>query len=280
MKLIRLLTLFAATACLVSCGQKPSASSDNTTTPVNPDSTSTSPTPATANPQPQDEPTPGAISSPWVFDGNRVITKIVFTSNEGEYVSNYEYDSKGRLTKTTSVFSNGLTSIAEHDYNTMTGKFSDTWDDGSNDSWTSTFKADNNGRITYEKTVKDPENTYEKINNYNDKGQLTEVLNIFTDTVTTYYSWNENGNLDVLSDENWECGFTYGDIQNTRHQPFSMSGLDLAASSVNAHFPTSENGDGWSSSLSYELNQDGTINKVTSTGEDSKSVYSYTYGTL
>lgn len=279
MKLIKLLTLFAATACLVSCGQKPSASSSNTTS--SPDSTSTTETPATVNTQPQDEPTPETISSPWVFDGNRVVTKIeVITTEGGKSVSNYEYDSKGRLTKTTSTLSNGLTSIEEYDYTTMTGKFSDAWDDGSSSSWTSTFKADPSGRIIYERITKDSQDPYETIHNYNDKGQLTEVLNIFGDTVTTYYSWTEDGDLLVLSDVNWECGFSYGDIQNTRHQPFSMIGTGLVGSSVNTHFPISENGDGWSNSLSYELNEDGTINKVTSIGEDGKSVSTYTYGTL
>ncbi len=268
MKLIKLLTLSAATACLVSCGQKPSASSNNDTTSAPADTLKEAPAPK-----------PEAISSPWVFDGNKVIAKIEVSSKDDNASYDYEYDSKGRMTKSTSVTWEG-TLIAQRDYSTMTGSFSET-SNGNTNTWTSTFKADTNGRITYEKSSTGNETTCL----FDDKGQLTFKLGSRNDT--TYYNWDDKGMLQSTTIFEYSKRFSYADTPNSHHQPFFLPDGKVALEHTSAisHLPSAIQGDGWSVECQYEFNQDGTIDKITCQSvclgkKTDKTVLKYTYATL
>ncbi len=243
MKLIGLLTTLAATACLVSCGQKSNTNNNNTSAPAD----TLKEAPATQ---------PETISSPWVFDGNKVISKIEVSSKDDNALYEYQYDSKGRMTKSTSVTWEG-TIIAERDYSTMTGSFSET-SDGNTNTWTSTFNVDHNGRITHEKSSNGDETTCQ----FNDKGQLTLILGSQNDT--TYYNWDDKDLLSNTTIFGYSLTFSYSDTPNSLHQPFFIpdSKVALERTSVISRFPSAIQGDGWSVELQYEFNQDGTIDKI------------------
>ncbi len=279
MKLIRFTMMFAVAACLVGCGQKQGASAEsgNAT-----DSVSQSEETATA-PEKSDE-----AMSPWVFDGNRVLKSVVSADEYNEYVYEFEYDSKGRLTKIAEKSDTG-TSYDVYDYAAGTGYNLSVSGVSRDTLWTFIFKADERGHVVYKKESLGGE----KKRTFNDKGQLVNDWE-GGGRGDVKFTWDENGKLSKTSsvdvhNEDYDLDtFQYG-AENTHHQPFYLPGfLDFDCTSVVSHFPTAkisqleplegeEEGD--EDHYKYEFNEDGTIKKVTVVSWN-ETTYTYTYGTL
>ncbi len=277
MKLTRFTMMFAAVACLVGCGQKSGASTESGNAD---ESAAQSAETATAKEE-SNEP-----MSPWVFDGNRVVKSVVRADEYGDDVYEFEYDSKGRLTKIATKSDSG-TSYDVYDYAAGTGYHLCSNGD-TLDTWV--FEADEKGHIVYQKESKG----WGEKRTFNDKGQLVNYWK-GGGAGDTKFTWDDNGKLiktSSVGSNQEDCDlykFEYG-AENTHHQPFYLLNfLGFDCTSVVSHFPTAQisqleplEGEEEGEDIDryqYEFNEDGTINKVTVISWR-ETTYTYTYGTL
>lgn len=214
-------------------------------------------------------------SSPWVFDGSRVVSMIKI--NKGSDYISYEYDSKGRMTKRHDTdnwceeaydFSNGIRTKRRGKSEKL-----------------SIFRSDAYGRIVYGEHSTEDE--YLRERKYDSKGRiLSEEIICGDRNDRTTYTWDEKGRLIKIEVKDSEgdlrelINIVYSDIPNTLHQPFECKYIGIENSNVLTYFPcliTCKGNDGEKAyEFSYEFNNDGTINKETINNK----TYTYTYGTL
>ena len=288
MKLTRFTMMFAAVACLVGCGQKSGASTES----GNADESAQQTVEATSaneiaaqteEPSTAEEEESGdydLITSPCVFDGNRVVTKIKCNNNDAlEQVYEYEYDGRGRLMIITEKWDNVEKKHEEYVYPTGDGfrEYVPPESEGTN--WKSEdfkFSSDEFGRITFRENRYEggPEEEYK----YNDKGQIVQLL---SDGYPDAYTWDEKGRMVEITGSEIHVTYRYGDVENKHHQPFFIdSFIDFEYTSAVSYFPTSAVCGDSHYKYQYEFNEDGTLKRVTEECEIYKQIYEYTYGTL
>ncbi len=289
MKLIRFTMMFAVAACLVSCGQKASSSTESGNATDSAQQTAEASPADDSAAQQTEEATPAEeeesddydlITSPCVFDGNRVVTVIKCNNNDAlEQVYEYDYDGRGRLMIIKEKQDNEEVRHEEYVYPTGDGIREFAPAEGEGPNWRSEsfkFKSDEFGRITYrENRYEDgPEEEYK----YNDKGQIVQKS---VDGYPETYTWNEKGLVEIITSDELHITFEYGDVENKHHQPFLIqSFIDFDQSSAVQYFPTSGVWGDMQFNYRYEFNEDGTLKKVTEECEKYKLIYEYTYGTL
>ncbi len=228
--------------------------------------------------------------SPWVFDGNKVVSAIECKGYADD--SSYEYDSNGRMTKKCVG--------SRHEFNFDFENGIMTKDVGD----TAFFKADAYGRIVYIAFKYSVNELRVMENTYNSQGRILsndfyEELNndSIGERVTITYSWDNEGRIvnvkaKAPDGDGFVMDIAYSDIPNTLHQPFFVGNKNgfttmiLDFTSV-TYFPSlivcrgNKRDTKEVLKYSYEFNDDGTINKETVVHNNSRPmIFTYTYSTL
>ncbi len=297
MKLIsRFKMMLAAVAsmmlCLVGCGQKAGANTENDNAAEDSVQTVVDSV-QTAEASLDEDDDFDLLASPWVFDGNRVIKEMKRTTmctnnvdiQPSETIFQYDYDGRGRLMIINTINDNITESSEEYDFPTGTYVHEFVSREGGDSLWitnNSTFKSDAFWRIT---RMEGPNGEIEN-RVFDDKGQIIRIESEYDGNtyVSWTYTWNDKGMLMSKNDgrDNRCVGaFEYGDVANAHHQPFILpSFLDFERTSVVSYFPIARVTEDGRYDYQYEFNNDGTIRKVTEVYGSYKTSYEYTYGTL
>lgn len=235
----------------------------------------------------------GGSSSPWVFDGDMVVSEVA----EGDgSVTSYVYDSMGRMTaRYVSYGSESYGRGYEYDYGS--GIRYRVYDGEVEE--TSYFETDEYGRIVYEADTLSNGELYEVKRTYDNQGQILSCEYVYSESrdkgYVYVYTWDEEGMLIKTEKENYagdieeETDIEYSEIQNTLRQPIDVDFVGFGDSRVMTYLPavvterTDE--DEYVYEYSYGFNSDGTINnmtvrKVINRTYTSSDTYAYTYGTL
>lgn len=235
----------------------------------------------------------GGSSSPWVFEGNMVVSEVA--ESDGA-VTSYEYDEMGRMTaRYVGYGSESYGRGYEYDYDSGIRY---RVDDGVVEE-TSYFETDEYGRIVYEADTLSSGELYEVKRTYDSQGQILSCEYVYGESrAKSYvyiYTWDEEGMLIKREKENYagdieeETDIEYSDTQNTLRQPIDVDFVGFGDSRVMAYLPAVVteriDEDEYVYEYSYEFNYDGTINnvmvrKVINSTYTTSNTYTYAYSTL